>query len=127
MLAVERCTLPDNHKDFFTGSSNCSYICSNEKAFSRFEIKFTGSLQVQQTLDRWSTNSTPLLQSIFEIRYSIYRFDKLCTHPHNAFSDFRLQVQQTLAQSIFEITGHALPAKLKYEHKTKKNTTTLLS
>ena len=98
MISFERCTLPDNHKDFFTSFSHFSYMCSNEKAFLKFGIKFTGS-----------TNSTPLL------------------HLHNAFSDFRLEVQQTLARSIFEITGHALPAKLKYKHKTKKNTSTLLS
>ena len=42
------------------------------------------------------------------------RFNKLFMHLHNAFSKFRLQVQQNLAHIIFKITGHASPAKLKY-------------
>ena len=87
MLSVERCTLPDHHTDFFTGSTKCSYKCSNEKACSKFGIKFTGL-----------TNSTLLLNFITGLTNSRPLVYKLYT-------------TSTSPQSIFEDTGYTSPAK----------------
>ena len=53
MLFIKRRILSDHHKDLFTGSTYCSYMCSHEKAVLKFGIQFTGL-----------TNLTPLLHSI---------------------------------------------------------------
>ena len=126
MLSVERCTLPDHHKEFFPGSTNCSYVCSNEKAFLKFGIKLTGTTNSRPLVYKLYTISTSP-QSIFEDTgytspakwwTSSYKLYTTTSSPqtvgicavmtkHFRNSKFNLQIRQTLHTSpccIFEAT-----------------------